>query len=69
MINTRPFIFAEGNKDIKIREVLMAEEVDRPLEERSRSKWFRGRKFLPMSVDVSEISNMLWCNWLYSVYR
>jgi len=39
MISTRHFTFKEGNRNIKIKkEVLMAEEVDLPLERTNRTE-------------------------------
>jgi len=38
MNSTRSFTFAEGNRNIKIREVLMAEKMDLPLERRNHSE-------------------------------
>jgi len=68
--NTRPFTFAEGNRNIKIRErYRLAKEVDLPLE-RDGWNWFKGRNFLPMSVDISKVffPIWLWYRWRCSVF-
>jgi len=67
MISTGSFTFAKSNRNSKIRgrcrwlrrwTFHWRGEIDR--------NWFRGRNFLPMSIDVSEILKR-WRTWLCSV--
>jgi len=60
MISAGPFTFMKGNRNIKIREVLMAEK-DLLLERRSWPDMIQRQTLLASECDVSEIPKRVWC--------